>query len=89
MQLTDKTIDLKERINENLGFPIDNQKIRFNGIDLENEKELVDYGIKEYSNLNLMIHSKKPVQIFIWYDTNKLFLEIDSCDTIKIIKKKV
>ena len=59
-------------------------------MQLENNKTLDDYKIKNQSTLHLVIRHKKIMQIFIKLLNGKtLTLNVEPSDTIEKIKKKI
>lgn len=87
---SDTIRDLKEIIRKLTGCTIECQKINYdNETDLKNIKKLIDYDIKDYSTLNLVIQSKKPLCIIVHFNREKIFLTVDPTFSIKHIKAEI
>ena len=87
---SDTIEDAKMKIEEKEGIPPEQQILIFSKMQLENNKTLDDYKIKNQSTLHLGIRHKKIMQIFIKFLNGKtLTLDVEPSDTIEKIKKKI
>lgn len=56
---TDTICDIKQKIQDSEGVPVDKQRIIIDGKQLENYKTIFDYRIKNNAILNLIIKHKE------------------------------
>ena len=87
----DTIADLKASVQEKEGVPVDQQRLTFNGVHLEEGKLLSEYGILPECTLHLTTKLHSQFQIFIKTGRygSTVTLEIESCDTIATLKNKI
>ena len=87
----DTVADLKASIQEKEGIPVDQQRLTFNGVHLEEVKLLIEYGILPECTLHVTTRMHSRFQIFIHsrHYSSTVTLEVESCDTIATLKNRI
>ena len=86
----DTIADLKASVQEKEGVPVDQQRLTFNGVHLEEIKLLSEYGILPECTLHLTTRMYSQFQIIIKTGRySSTVIEVESCDTIATLKSRI
>ena len=90
VESSDTVGDVKVKIQDEEGMPLDQQRLVYVGKEMEDENILSDYSIQNESTLQLVLRCRGGMQIFIKTQTGRtITLQVLETDTIKDIKPKI
>ncbi|XP_056851286.1 polyubiquitin 11-like [Raphanus sativus] len=82
--------DLKAKIQDKEGIPIEKQNLVFAGRITKDDYTLADYNIEKENTLHLVLMLAGIMKIFVKTPTGKtIALEVESIDTIDMVKAKI
>ena len=90
LYLTETIENVKAKILDHEGIPIEHQQLVYTGKQLENNQTVKDYQIKNESTLHVVVRRRGDMQIFVKCPSGKIVtLEVDASNTIENVKAKI
>ena len=85
---TDSILELKREVQDKTGVPLKKQSLSFSGIELENERTISAYNIRNKSSINLVVKIKVYF-VNALTPQERMTLELKPKDTIGSVKDKI
>ena len=90
VEASDSVENLKAKIHDKEGYPIDQQRLIFDGKELEDAKTLSDYDITKDGTIHLIIKLRGGMQISVKTLAGEILnFDVEPSDSVESLQEKI
>ena len=90
VQLDERILNMKARVEEKEGIPKDQQRLFFGGQHLQDDRTLSDYNIRNEDTIHMVLRFRGGMEIFIkTLNFKTIPLHVEDSDTIENVKSMI